>query len=168
MNQTMSATISQIARYRPQVEISHVDHAFAIGGYRLLFCASGIESLGAIRYRYLLAIIDPDDNEVLHVAAESNDMEGDAVVYLGLFERGRHTTIAMTPTLRHWQFFLPVACGVARDRLGLPYEQYPLTPPEDVGIAAIPGLLGKESQDEATANFMTQLAGAIVKSGFAK
>ncbi len=166
MSKTANQIASLIARYRPQVEISHVDHTFAIGDYRFLFCASGLESLGAIQYRFLLAILDPDDNEVLYVTAESNVMEGEAVVYLGLFERGRHSTLAMTPTLRHWQFFLPVACNVAREKLDLPYEKFPLTPAEDTGIAAIPGLLCEESQDEVTTNLMAQLAGAIVKSGF--
>lgn len=81
------------------------------------------------------------------MTAESNVLEGDNVICLGCFEQGRHSTLAQTPALRHWQLFLPVACSVARAQLDLPYAQYPLTPAEDAGIAAIPIVLSEGPLD---------------------
>ena len=129
--------------YRPRVDIGGVDMAFVIGQYRFLFCSKKLQSLGAIRYWHLLVALDAGDTDILYVTAETNDMEGDAVIYLGEFTPRHHATITTSPALAYQEFFLPVACQVAREALGLPYEQFPLTAMEDACIAEIPAVLGE-------------------------
>lgn len=129
--------------YRPRVDIGGADMAFVIGQYRFLFCSKKLQSLGAIRYWHLLVALDAGDTDVLYVTAETNDMEGDSVIYLGEFTPRHHSTITTSPALAHHEFFLPVACQVAREALGLPYEQFPLTAMEDACIAEIPAVLGE-------------------------
>ncbi len=129
--------------YRPRVDIGGADMAFVIGQYRFLFCSKKLQSLGAIRYWHLLVALDAGDTDVLYVTAETNDREGDAVIYLGEFTPRHHATITTSPALAYQEFFLPVACQVAREELGLPYEQFPMTAMEDACIAEIPAVFGK-------------------------
>jgi hypothetical protein len=154
--------------YRPRVDIGGVDMAFVIGQYRFLFCSKKLQSLGAIRYWHLLVALDAGDTDILYVTAETNDREGDAVIYLGEFTPRHHATITTSPALAHQEFFLPVACQVAREALGLPYEQFPLTAMEDACIAEIPAVLGEHFPqglpDEETQVLMNKLKQGVMTS----
>ena len=129
--------------YRPRVDIGGADVAFTIGHYGFLFCSKKLQSLGAIRYWHLLVILDAEDMDILYVTAETNGMEGDSVVYLGQFTARCHATVTKSPALAYQEFFLPVACQVAREELELSYEQFPLTAIEAACIAEIPAVLGE-------------------------
>lgn len=151
--------------YRPRVDIRQVDFAFAIGGYRFLFCSDGLNSLGAIHYPQLLAVLDAEGREVLYVTAESNPLDGDAVVYLGRFTASRHDTLCESRAVAYQPFFVPVACRLAREALALPYAQFPLVELEDAGIAAIPDLMAHQfpegMPDRGTQQLIDELAAVV-------
>jgi hypothetical protein len=154
--------------YRPRVEIDRGDFKIEIGPYSFLFCSTQLRSLGSIHYRRLLLVFDESGNDSVWVTAESNDMEGESVIYLGCFTPRHHATITQSPALVHAEFFVPVACQVAREVLDLPYDRYPLTPGEDVCIAAIPGVFARhypqEVPDEAIGMLMAKLMEAVLVS----
>lgn len=154
--------------YRPRVEFDRGDFKIEIGPYSFLFCSTQLRSLGSIHYRRLLLVFDSEGNDPVWVTAESNDMEGESVVYLGCFTPRHHATITNSPALVHEEFFVPVACQVAREVLDLPYDRYPLTRGEDVCIAAIPGVFERNYpqglEDEATGMLMAKLMKAVLVS----
>ena len=61
-----------------------------------------------------------------------------------------------------------MACQVAREALGLPYEQFPLTAMEDACIAEIPAVLGEHFPqglpDEETQVLMNKLKQGVMAS----
>jgi hypothetical protein len=153
---------------RPLVELGGSDAQFEIGPYRFLYFSTHIQPWGLISYRHLLVALDPEDNDRVWVGAETNDQEGESVIYLGRFMALQHATITQSPGLVHAEFFVPVACQVAREVLDLPYDRYPLTPAEDAGIAAIPGVFEKHYPqgitDEAMGTLMAKLMEAVLVS----
>lgn len=163
MNDTLT-----LPYYRPRVEIERADFKIEIGDYCFLFCSKHIRSVGAIQYRHLLVVLDSESNDVLYVTAETNEREGESVVYLGQFTPRHHATLTTSPALIHAEFFVPVACQVAREALELPYERYPLVPVEDNCIAAIPQVFRANYPqgvpDEATGELMAKLVEAVLIS----
>ena len=123
--------------YRPKVEFEKPDFVFTLGDYRFVFLSDGMRSTGAIQYKFVLLVLDPNDFDVLYVTAETNDLVGEAMVYLGRFTPQRHTTITKSLAFAHREFFFSAACMVAREALDLPYEQFPMLPIEDDALGAI-------------------------------
>lgn len=154
--------------YRPRVELGDGECKIEIGSYCFLYYSTGVRSVGAINYRHVLVVIDSAGNDVLWVTAETNDQEGESVVYLGRFMPRHHATLTQSPALIHAEFFVPVACEVARGILELPYERYTLTAIEDTHIAAIPEVFRENfpqgAPDEATQALMNKLVNAVVVS----
>jgi hypothetical protein len=154
--------------YRPRVELEYPDASIAIGNYRFLIFSEGMRSIGAIGYKHLLGVVDADTNDPFYVAAETNDGEGDSVVYLGTFNPDQHTTITRSPLLAHAGFFIPIACMVARHALKLDYADYPLTPAEDTALGLIPGLMQQVfpdgNIDENTLTLIRQLRECVLSS----
>jgi hypothetical protein len=113
-------------------------------------------------------VLDRSDFDPLYVAAETNDRDGDSVVYLGRFSPRRHTTLTNSPLLAHAGFFIPVACMVAREAFELTYEQYPLTQAEDYALGLIPGLIAQVFPqggiDENTLDLIRQLRECVLRS----
>lgn len=74
----------------------------------------------------------------------------------------------MSPALIHAEFFVPVACQVAREALDLSYGRYPLVPVEDNCISAIPKVVHANYPqgvlDGATQALMTKLTEAAMIS----
>jgi hypothetical protein len=137
--ETVADTPPELLRvyYRPNVVFEKPDFAFTLGDYRFVFLSDGMHSPGAIQYKFVLLVLDPDDFDVLYVTAETNDLEGEAMVYLGRFTPQRHTTITKSPAFAHRGFFFSAACMVAREALDLPYEQFPMLAIEDAALGAI-------------------------------
>lgn len=168
--ETLADTPPELAHfyYRPRVELNYPDFRIDIGDYRFVFFSSGMRLTGAIGYKHLLAVLDRSDFDPLYVAAENNDMEGEAMVYLGRFNPRRHATLTNSPLLAHAGFFIPIACMVAREALELPYEQYPLTQAEDDALGLIPGLIAQAfphgGPDENTLDLIHQLRECVLRS----
>ena len=86
-----------------------------------------IESLGMIRYRYVLRVLNAEGQAVLFVTAETNPFEGPDVIFLGLFSGDRHVTLARSTALKHPAAFVATAMHEARGVLGMNSETTPPT-----------------------------------------
>ena len=155
-------------RYRPRVDLLSSEFGFVIGDYRFLFYSTGLRSQGTINYKYLIGVLAPDELDVLYLTAETNDMEGDSVIYLGRFDLHHRATITQSPALAHAEFFTAVACMIAREALDLPYERYPVTEAEDLALGAIPEILRQRypqgTYDNETQMLINRLVEGVARS----
>lgn len=167
---TLADTSPEIFRfyYRPIVEFEKPDFAFALGDYRFMFFSDGMRSTGAINYKYILVALDTDDQDVLYVTAETNDREGETLVYLGHFTPQRHTTFTRSPAFVHREFFFAAACMVAREALNLPYEEFPMLQIEDDALGDVPKVFERVfpggGMDEETQKIMGWMAEGVMRS----
>jgi hypothetical protein len=137
MNDSSQVAPSFRLGYSPKVTVNRVDLAIALGSYRLMFAGGeGLDSLGLVRYPHLMCALDSGEHEVLFVCAETNPFGGPEEVHLGVFDGMGHATLGKSAALAIPQFFLAVACAVARDRLGMSRADFP---PADVESGATEG-----------------------------
>ena len=173
MNASNHIPVPQVQPFaqRPAVRLGKPDFVVAMGNLHMALFSEEIESVGMVRYRSIVVVVNEAGEEVLYVGAETNPIDGPQKIYLGMFTPDRHVTVLNSPLLAQRSIVFMAACNLTRETLGLSDEQAPLTRPESEGFEMLEALADMERPDWAadagSAKLIALICKALAKQQFA-